>query len=150
MSLPTARNTLSSIRKLTDIFVQFEPTVGFLNRCSYSPLYKMSQKSVAALLIQAARRTDRHDEAHRRFSRLCKCASSDAVSRVLRGVIIRVYDTRIVEASNTPIATKHQKETAKLVIRSPVLPQNPAGRHAATTASTAQPGNGLPHEEESA
>ena len=73
----------------------------------------MSQKSVAAVLIQAARRTDRHDESHRRFSRLCECASSDAVSRVLRDVIIRVYDTRVVETSNALIATKPQEETAK-------------------------------------
>ena len=59
----------------------------------------MSQKSVAAVLIQAARRTDKHDEAHRRFSRLCECSSSDTVSRVLRSVIKKVYDTRIVETS---------------------------------------------------
>jgi len=77
----------------------------------------------------------------------CKCASSDAVSRVLRDVIIRVYVTHIVEASNAPITTKHQKETAKLVIWSPVPPRSPAGRHDLTTDEA---GNGLPHEEESA
>jgi hypothetical protein len=106
----------------------------------------MSQKSVAAVLIQA----DRRDEAHRRFTRLCKCAPSDAVCRVLRGVIIRVYFTRIVETSNARIATKHQKETAKLVIWSPVPPKSPAAQHEATPVATDEPGNGLPHEEESA
>ena len=124
----TVWNTLRSLCKLANIFVRFQPIVGFLNRFSYNSLYQMSQKSVAAVLIQAARRTDRHDEAHRRFSRLCECASSDALSRVLRGMILRVYDTRVVQTSNTLIARKPQEETAKpmkeAVRCSPVLPDD--------------------------
>ena len=102
----------------------------------------MSQKSVAAILIKAARRTDRHDEAHRRFMLLCECASSDAVSRVLQGVIIRVCDTRIVEKSNALIVTKPEEETANPMIEAvrwyPVPSKRPAGRHEATTASTSR------------
>jgi hypothetical protein len=57
-------------------------------------------------------------------------------------------DTRIVEASNAPIATKHQNEAANLVVGSTVPTESPAGRHEATTVTTAEAGKGLPHKEE--
>ena len=69
-------------------------------------------------------------------------------------MIIRVYDTRVVETSNAPIATKHPEETAKPVTEAvrwfPVQSKSPAGRHEATAVATADAENGLPQEEESA
>ena len=66
--------------------------------------------------------------------------SSDVVSRVLRGVIIRVYDTRTVETSNALIAKKPQEETAKpmtdAVRWSRVPSKRPAPQHEATTAAS--------------
>ena len=65
---------------------------------------------------------------------------SDVVSRVLRGLVIRVYDTRIVETRNALIATKPQEETAKSMAEAVqwflVPSKRPIGRHEATTAAT--------------
>jgi hypothetical protein len=60
---------LKSSCKVPDILVQFQPNMYFLER--FKKKKSVIKFDYIRLVIRVARWTDRHDEANKRFSRLC-------------------------------------------------------------------------------
>lgn len=71
MSLPKIRNTLRPLCKVSDSLFDFKQILSFSTDFRGSPQYQIWQKFVVHWEPRCYMRTDGHDEATSRFSRLC-------------------------------------------------------------------------------